>query len=321
MTIRWSYALNQWNSGHDLFVLPRAHEVAFKTLSISGFEAVEIEAGSGRWEPLGRRDWIEGYYGSVAGLAERLKACNLSGVSSYIFDPGKPIFEEGAFGRSVLNRDDHPALLRTVSQFVDLLAELGGDTLVVRALPPLARSGFGLADAITVAAECWTRAGQIAAAKGVKLAMNLDASCPARTYDAIAYLLGLCDPGLVGLSVDTADLVIAGLDPRETYARFKHRIIHVQLKNTRYVGLEDELAGAAPDYAMMSAGGERRIERWYYELDDDRGLVDSVGFVQDLVQGGYDGWVVVESDQAPVPATSAMLNGWWLKRKLKPLCA
>ena len=66
--MRWSYALNQWKNGHDRFVLREQHERAFKTLWASGFDAVEIPCGSGRWEPLGRRDWIERFYGSVDGL-------------------------------------------------------------------------------------------------------------------------------------------------------------------------------------------------------------------------------------------------------------
>ena len=44
MPIRWSYALNQWNNGHDRFVLPEEHERAWKTLSASGFSAVSIRS-------------------------------------------------------------------------------------------------------------------------------------------------------------------------------------------------------------------------------------------------------------------------------------
>jgi inosose dehydratase len=32
---------------------------------------------------------------------------------------------------------------------------------------------------------------------------------------------------------------------------------------------------------------------------------------------GYDGWMVIESDQSPYPATSAMLNAWYVRHRLQ----
>ena len=38
--------------------------------------------------------------------------------------------------------------------------------------------------------------------------------------------------------------------------------------------------------------------------------------MRELVAADYDGWVVVESDQSPHPAESAMLNGWTVQKVL-----
>ena len=314
MTIRWSYALNQWRTGHDHFVLRRDHEVAFKTVAISGFDAVEVEAGSGRWEPLGRKDWIELHYGSVRALGDLIEQCALKGASSYYFDPGLPIFEEGAFGRSALNRDHHASIVDTLRQYAEILPQLGGDMLVARALPAFAATNASPREALVAAAECWNTAGAMAVEHGVRFAIKIDAVSILRSVDDVVALLDLCDPATVGLSIDTADAVIAGIDPVALYRRLANRTRHIHLGNARYVDEQEEFRLPNADKTMIVGGGSREIERWYCELGDSRGLVDVVGFYDELVAHEYDGWVVVESEQSPVPATSAMLNGWFVRR-------
>jgi inosose dehydratase len=49
MSIRWGYAINQWKPQFDDFVRREQHERALKTISIAGFEGVELTAGTGRW--------------------------------------------------------------------------------------------------------------------------------------------------------------------------------------------------------------------------------------------------------------------------------
>lgn len=316
MPIRWSYALNQWNNGHDRFVLPEEHERAWKTLSASGFSAVEIPCGSGRWEPLGRKDWIERYYGSVAGLRQRMAACGIRAASSFVFNPSDPIFEEGAFGLSPLNPPDHGRILGTLVQYVDMLPALGGDTLVVRALPNWSASTSLDKTSMQVAADCWNAVAAMAAAKGVKLALNVDCVTMARSADDMALLLDLCDRSTVGLSIDTADLAIMGLDPVAVLRRFAGRTSHVQLKNATTTDECAEYRLPFPEKFMLAGGGARKVARWYTELDDEDGIVDASRCHAVLVETGFDGWCVIESDQSPVPATSAMLNGWYLKHRL-----
>jgi inosose dehydratase len=35
----------------------------------------------------------------------------------------------------------------------------------------------------------------------------------------------------------------------------------------------------------------------------------------------YSGWIVVESDQSPHPAESAMVSGWYVQKVLQPIFA
>ena len=67
---------------------------------------------------------------------------------------------------------------------------------------------------------------------------------------------------------------------------------------------------------MLKGGGGRGIERWFYELGTDGGLVDVAGFVDALRRHEYPGWVVVESDHGGNPAELAMLNSWFVQRRL-----
>lgn len=316
MTLRWSYALNQWNNGHDRFVLRDAHTTAFKTLAVSGFDAVEIPCGSGRWEPLGRKDWIEKFYGSVEGLRRAMSDCGIRAASSFMFNPAEPIFEEGAFGLSVLNPADHGRILHTLRQYGELLPALGGDTLVVRALPNWSEKAAVDAATMQVAADCWNAVGAMLAPGGVKLALNFDCVTMARSEDDIALLLDFCDPATVGLSLDTADAAIMGLDPVAMLRRFAARLVHVQLKNALARDTLDEYKLPFPDKFMLAGGGARKIVRWYAEMENEDGIVDIAACHAELVEQGFAGWVVVESDQSPVPATSAMLNGWFLKNRL-----
>lgn len=317
MTLRWSYALNQWNNGHDRFVLPQAHAKAFKTLAVSGFDAVEIPCGSGRWEPLGRKDWIERFYGSAQGLRAAMAACGIKAASSFLFNPAEPIFEEGAFGLSILNPADHGRILATLRQYGELLPLLGGDTLVVRALPDWSEKTTPDAATMQTAAAGWNAVGAMLAPHGVRLALNFDCVTMARSEGDMARLLDRCDPATVGLSLDTADAAIMGLDPVALIGRFAGRLVHVQLKNALARDTLDEYRLPFPAKFMLAGGGARKIARWYGELEEEDGIVDIAACHGALLAQGFAGWVVVESDQSPVPATSAMLNGWFVKNRLK----
>ena len=61
------------------------------------------------------------------------------------------------------------------------------------------------------------------------------------------------------------------------------------------------------------------MPRWFAEPGADGGLVDFPAVTRALIDTGYTGWVVVESDQSPHPAASALLGGYLLQRELLPI--
>ncbi|MBB3954535.1 hypothetical protein [Novosphingobium sediminicola] len=108
-----------------------------------------------------------------------------------------------------------------------------------------------------------------------------------------------------------------GLDPVAMIGRFGARLLHVQLKNALERDTLDEYKLPFPDKFMLAGGGARKIARWYTELEDEDGIVDIAACHAALVAQAFAGWIVVESEQSPVPATSSMLNGWFVKNRLR----
>ena len=305
------YAINQWKPGMAHFVRTEEHERAFKTIAACGFDEVELRAGSFRWEPLGRPERIVQYYGSIDAFVDVLHACGIQRVSSLFFDPGEMILEEPSFGRDPLDPADRDGIVGAARPFAQLLQELGASTLVVRPVGSYWRTGALSEPQLDELAATWNAVAGL----GVRVALHVDALSALQTPEEIAAVLERTDDA-VGLAIDTAELTIAGIDPVKLYERHAARVAHLHLKDVRTTDTLDERTKPNAELEFLSAGGERGIERWFWELGTDGGLVDFPSLFAALERHGYDGTVVVESDQSPDPAGSVMLNGWYVRRHI-----
>lgn len=317
----WGYSVNQWNSEHDGFTRREAHERAFMTIAASGFTAIELTAGSGRWEPLGRRELIEANYGSVQEFSTTLSEVGIDRVASYFYDPAIPFQEEDSRPRSVLERGDHDAIVESTRGFVELLAELGGSRLVVRPIGSAWAIGEPSPEQWKTAAEVWNRVGSMASGLGVQVSLHVDALSAACTRSGIARLLDLTDPSTVGLTIDTAELMLAQLNPLDIYDEHHSRVNHFHFKQVTVVDRDGERAQPHAEFSFLSAGGMRRIDRWFHELVTPGGLVDFEQVLQRQALHGYSGAIIVESDQSPDPAGSTMANGWAVQRWSRAIAA
>lgn len=318
--VRWGYAINQWDTNIDTFVRRREHERAFKTVSISGFSAVELTAASfGAWEPLGTPQQIADLYGSLESFSGVLQACGLDAVSSYVYDPFIGFDVEMGRGHDPLDPASVEPITTTAVWFADAVHRLGGDALVVRPVGSAWQTGPLDDERIERLAACWTAVGAAVAAHGVALALHLDFLSALRLDDGLERLLAASDPALVGVALDTAEFAIAGIDPVAFVAAHPDRIRHVQLKDARDVVDAEEARTPHAEQFVRTEGGRRRIERWFFEPTDEGGLVDFDAVVRELRNAGYAGWVVVESDQSPHPAESTMVAGWYVQHRLRPI--
>ncbi|TAJ48152.1 MAG: sugar phosphate isomerase/epimerase [Herbiconiux sp.] len=318
--IRWSYGINQFKPQFDDFVRRRDHLRALRVISASGFSAVELNAGSGRWEPLGNPQQIAANFGSVAAFGAFVREQALDTVSSWFWDPSIRLQEDLTHGddASSSSPDARAALVGHARWFSSALAELGGDVLVARPAASAAQLASLDDDVIETLAESWTAVADAIAVDGVRLALHFDFYSALRRDDGLERLLQATD-ARVGFAVDTAEFTIAGLDPVAFYRAHPDRVTHVHLKNAAAVDDLDEYTMPAPEFTLLRAGGSRAVPRWFTELATEPLLVDAPGFVRSLAEHDYDGWVVVESDLTPHPPTSAMLNGWEVQHVLAPL--
>jgi inosose dehydratase len=317
--IRWGYAINQWKPQFDDFVRREQHERALKTISIAGFQGVELTAGTGRWEPLGNPQQLAANFGSLNGFRTFLADCAVEAVSSWYWDPHERSMEHLIGPLSPLRSQDHPVIAERAAWYAAALVELGGTTLVVRPAP-----GAGDVDplddgAVAQLAECWDAVGHATSQLGIRTALHVDFLSALRRGDALDRLLDRTNPELVGLALDTGELTAAGVDAVSAIRRHASRLWHVQLKDALAVDEDEEYLEPHAHWTLRVRGGKRAIPRWFAEPGAEGGHVDSGAVIAALTEISYDGWVIVESDQSPHPATSTLLAGYLLQRKLRPL--
>jgi inosose dehydratase len=315
-TMRCGYAISQWKPNFDDFTRREQHVRALKVIVACGFTGVELRAGTGRWDPLGRPGSIAANYGSASAFIGLLRQIGVETVCSWYFDPGEPIGEELSPGRSILDSGDHKAIAESVKPFAEFLSAAGGARLVVRPLPSAWQAGELGAGALATAADGWNQVGAATAGLGVRISLHADCLSAAARAETLSALLAATDPALVGLTLDTAELTLAGLDPVAVYRRHRDRVDHVHLKDTRHIDEVGERMAPHAEAAMLQAGGARGVDRWFYECGVPGGLVDFPALLRELRGDGYPGWLVFESEQTPNPARSVMLNGWYARHVL-----
>ncbi|WP_051276825.1 sugar phosphate isomerase/epimerase [Marmoricola sp. URHB0036] len=319
MSIRFGYAINQWKPQFDDFVRREQHERALKTISIAGFEGVELSTGTGRWEPLGNPQQLAANFGSVDGFREFLDECAVSSVSSWFWNSQERSSEFLTGPLSPMEEADRPVMVERAAWYAEALARLGGSVLVVRPTPDAGDVPPLDDDAVARLAGCWEAVARATADHGIRTALHVDFLSALRRGDALDRLLDRTDADLVGLAVDTGELAVAGIDPVTVIKSHAERVWHVHLKDALAVDTAEEYLEPHAHWTVRVQGGVREVPRWFAEPGHEDGLVDSASVLQALVDSGYDGWVVVESDQSPHPATSALLAGYLVQRELAPI--
>lgn len=316
--IKWGYGFNQWKFSWQDFARIEDNIRALKVTAACGFRAIELSAGTGPWNPLGRPESIELTFGSAAKFMLALQDCGIERVSSTFYDPTQMSFEERHHGLLPTQPGDHAGILALARIHGEFLAKLGGDCLVVRPLPPFSREGALDAARLGAAADLWNQVGQMTRTFGMRTVLHIDALSALRTTAQLDQLLQLTDAGSVGLAFDTAELAIAGHDPVALYRRHHARVWHFHFKDALAVDTLNEYALPNAERAMLQAGGARKIPRWFSEMGAPDGIVDFPSLLTALQELKYTGWIIVESDKGPQPAaTGMMLNSWYLQRVLK----
>lgn len=197
----------------------------------------------------------------------------------------------------IAEADQIITLLAAAGATVLVLAE-AGDTArkaVAGRVPADGSAGFDEAGWISFAAAAETIARR-AADHGLITAFHPHAATYIETTAEVDTLLARTDPSLVGLCLDTGHTVYGGGDPAATARKHAARIRHVHLKDVRPAVLRRARSGGLDFPGAVEAGVFAPL---------GEGDVDVRGTLQELREGGYDGWLVVEQDRVIGPDDAA----------------
>jgi inosose dehydratase len=148
---------------------------------------------------------------------------------------------------------------------------------------------------IKIMADLWNRVGERTLAHGMRTTCHFEFWGAIRTREQLETFFAHTDPRYVHFFCDTAQHTIAGVDPVQLFRDYRDRCTGFHFKDAVTVDTADAYR-TPPDPELMADG----VERWFYEMGTDTGLVDFPALLQEIVDAGYDGWLTVEHDKADI---------------------
>jgi sugar phosphate isomerase/epimerase len=175
-------------------------------------------------------------------------------------------------------------------------------------------------DKIRACAELWNRVGEMTQKYGVKTCCHHEFFCGIRSAEQLRKFYEWTDPRYVFFYCDTAQHVIAGVDPVDLYLKLHERCGGFHMKDTLNVDLTGDYR-RRPDAEVMAP----TTPRWFHEMGTPGGLVDFPAMMAAMKACGYEGWVGVEHDKADVGGgnypESTALSAWYIQHVLKKIYA
>ena len=167
-------------------------------------------------------------------------------------------------------------------------------------------------DKIRACAEIWNRVGKMTLDYGVRTCAHHEFFCGLRSHDELRKFYAWTDPRYVFWYCDTAQHVIAGLDPVQLYRELAPRCGGFHLKDTHDVDRSQDYR-RRPDAEIMAP----TTARWFWEMGTPGGLVDFPALFRAMRECGYQGWIGVEHDKADLGGSnypeSTAVAAWTLR--------
>lgn len=175
-------------------------------------------------------------------------------------------------------------------------------------------------DKIRACAEIWNRVGRMTQDFGVRTCCHHEFFCGIRAREEIRKFYEWTDPRYVWWYCDTAQHVIAGIDPVALYEELHERCGGFHLKDTHHVDTSGDYR-RRPDAEIMAP----TTPRWFWEMGTPEGLVCFPALFAAMRDRGYRGWVGVEHDKADVGGgnypESTAVAAWYIQHVLKGIYA
>jgi len=183
-------------------------------------------------------------------------------------------------------------------QRVDFLAEMGCKHVVTcesgNTFEDLTQNKVSIED---MSEEQWEslidglhQAGQYCKDKGMKLVYHYHGETVIEKPAQIDRLMASTNADLVHLLYDTGHAYYGGYDPLELLNRYYDRIAYIHLKDIRQVQLNE----------LIQSGLRFRtgVQNGVFTVPGD-GCIDFAPIIQQLLDRGYDGWIIIEAEQDP----------------------
>ena len=134
--------------------------------------------------------------------------------------------------------------------------------------------------------------GKLAQKYNIKLCYHHHMGTVIQTYEEISYLLNHTNPKFVHLCLDTADLILADIDPISFIHKFSSRIAHVHLKD---VYSEKMYQAKQENFSFREA----IRQNCFTVPGDGNGYINFLEIFQALDEINYQGWLIVEAELNP----------------------
>lgn len=219
--------------------------------------------------------------------------------------------------QTIHDRSCHDNIFREMAHFVNMVEGTGVQTYVIMPAHTYFQVEPVTDEKIKIMAELWNRVGEMTLSRGIKLACHHEFWCGIKTEEEIDKFYAMTDPRYVFYLCDTAQHVIAGVDPIKTYMKLHDRCAGFHFKDTHDVDHRGEYR-SPPDAELMAPS----VHRWFWEMGTPQGLVDYPLLIRAMKEYDYNGWVGVEIDKADIGgnyAESACMSMWYIKNVLEKI--
>ncbi|WP_428333213.1 sugar phosphate isomerase/epimerase family protein [Novosphingobium sp.] len=309
--IKWQYA-DHWRTQSpqgpiNQFASRREMDRFIKQLSAVGFTGVGMFA----WN-LGA---VSAMFGSLKNYQDFLIERGLEKIVDLFWCQ-----PQATAGMQLHNPEHHPRFIGMLNHFSGLADGLGIENLIVMPAHSYRDTEPVTPDRIKILADLWNKVGVMASKHGMKLGCHHEFWCGIRSAEEIDQFYALTDPAYVHLYIDTAQHVIAGVDPVALYTQYHDRVNGFHLKDTLHVDKVGDYR-SLPDPELVA----QTTRRWFYEMGTPGGLVDFPALMRAMKDHGYQGWVGVEHDKADIGGgnypESTALAMWYAQNVLAPIYA
>nr|WP_274636108.1 sugar phosphate isomerase/epimerase [Microbacterium bovistercoris] len=231
---------------------------------------------------------LVGMYGSLADFEQRLRDVGMDKITGVF-----TAYPSATEYTSPHERSTHERIFADCENTVRQLDGLAVENFIVMPSSTFHQTAPVTDDKIKAIAELWSRVGEMTLRHGMKTTCHFEFWGAIRTREQLDLFFEYADPETVFFFCDTAQHTIAGVDPVQMFRDYRDRCSGFHFKDTHDVDMH-EAYRTPPDPELMAPG----VDRWFYEMGTDGGLVDFPALMREIVTSGYDGWLTVEHDKA-----------------------